>query len=148
MGGEFERPFFKSSIVEFWGGNFSQLNDPNYFRESCTGLFDELGINIISGPHIRRFEPQGISMVSIFEESHGAFHTWPENGYARGQFEVCDPKVNLRKLPELISHYFDYRKIILYDLTSITVNGGIIMPGVTTTTLYPYYITHYPQLAV
>lgn len=144
---EFARPYFKSSIVEFWGATFDQLNDPNYFRESCIGLFEELEISLISGPHIKQFKPQGLSMAAIFEESHGAFHTWPEHGYARGQIEVCSPKVELVRLPELLSHYFDYRRVILYNLESVPIQEGNIVPSVITTTLYPHYITHHPPVA-
>lgn len=145
---EFERPFFGSKIFEFWGGDFDQLNDPNYFTEGCKGIFDELGISVISGPHTTSFKPQGLSVVATFQESHGGFHTWPELGYARGFFEVCSPAVDLTRLPSVISNYFDYREIVLYHVESISLEGRHTLPSVLTTTLKPFDITHFTKKAL
>ncbi len=143
--GEFTRPYFKSSLFEFWGGDFKQLNDPDYFKQSCSKLFDELGISVIEGPHISEFEPQGLSLVATFKESHGGFHTWPEFGYARGFFEVCSPNVDLGRLPELISHYFKHEAFALYDLSSIPFQQRSLSSNLITATLSPFNITHHPR---
>lgn len=43
-----------------------------------------------------RFDPHGVSVVVVLEESHLSIHTWPEAGYAAVDFYtcgVCDPSV-------------------------------------------------------
>src|SRR5690606_32919339 len=43
----------------------------------------------VVGSSFHRFNPQGVSVVVVLEESHFSVHTWPETGYAAADFFTC-----------------------------------------------------------
>lgn len=157
MSEKFIRPYFDSRIFEVMGGNPEQLDDPKYFSESFSAIFEELGVRIVRGPYtekmhpeVHEFDPQGLSMITLFEASHAAAHTWPEEPYKcmRGFIEVCSPQVKLDQLPDLLSNYFHHEKIMLLKPESLLRAGPTYPPRIVTARLIPYDVTsefkHYP----
>lgn len=44
----------------------------------------------------KKFSPQGVTVISLLEESHISIHTWPEKGTAAVDVYTCgdcDPKI-------------------------------------------------------
>lgn len=157
MAKEFVRPYFDSRIFELMGGNPDQLDDPKYLSESFRGIFEELGIHIVRGPYtqkmhpeVHEFDPQGLSMITLFEESHAAAHTWPEEPYKcmRGFIEVCSPQVKLDQLPDLLGNFFHHEKIILLKPESLLRADQAYSPRIVTARLIPHDVTselkHFP----
>lgn len=66
------------------------LNDPGVVQELIQTVISLAGCHEINHL-VHEFTPQGISMISLLEESHIAIHTWPERGSAYLTLTSCRP---------------------------------------------------------
>ncbi len=57
----------------------SQLNSAGTMRMLLEAAIVECGATVC-GYAEKRFEPEGLTMVFLLEESHAAIHTYPERG--------------------------------------------------------------------
>lgn len=61
----------------------------------------EIGLKVI-GEKIHKFTPQGLTIVYILTNSHLAFHSWPELGYAHLDLITCGSNLDLARINQLI----------------------------------------------
>lgn len=54
-----------------------------------------------------KFEPQGLSIVALIQESHIAIHTWPEYGLATVDIYTCSGKLSVQKAFEYVADALD-----------------------------------------
>lgn len=138
---EFNRPYSKALAFELFGGDYDQLNKLRDFNRRFKGMFNELSVRIVKGPITHRFFPYGLSMTTIFEESHAAAHSWPEKGYMSGYMEVCSKDVEMNRFGELLDRHFKNRTIILGNIERLALEKYPLLPKRITTQLSPHNVT-------
>ncbi len=74
----------KHVLFTLYDCNSNLLNDEEYIRQLLYDTTHVMGATFIN-THIHKFEPQGVTAVTLLAESHISIHTWPEDGMA-----VCD----------------------------------------------------------
>jgi|TARA_B110000971_G_C19667451_1_gene345154 S-adenosylmethionine decarboxylase proenzyme len=58
-----------------------------------------------------KFEPQGITLITLLSESHLSMHTWPENkSICIDIFSCSDYLLVIKKIKEILSQYFVINK--------------------------------------
>ena len=65
----------------------------------------ESGLTLVKGvanPIYKQFKPYGVTGVALLEESHIAFHTWPEYNYLTLDIFSCGPKEAAEKAYKII----------------------------------------------
>jgi S-adenosylmethionine decarboxylase len=80
--------FGKHLLAEYHGCSAAILNDQERLRALMRRGAEAAGANVVAEVY-QPFAPQGISGVSVIEESHLSIHTWPERGYAAVDFYTC-----------------------------------------------------------
>jgi S-adenosylmethionine decarboxylase len=78
----------KHYLLNLYGCSFDLLNDENFLIhliESAAKLSGATVIQTIS----KKFEPQGVTCISLLSESHLSAHTWPEKGKALFDCFTC-----------------------------------------------------------
>lgn len=76
------------SVFTIKGGNPTELNTLATVQQTISKLITMAGFTSL-GAIDHSFEPQGISLVALLEESHIAVHTWPEKGSAYIVITTC-----------------------------------------------------------
>lgn len=74
----------KHILFSLYGCDSELLNDEDYIRKILFEATKEMGATFIM-TQSHKFEPQGVTAVTLLAESHISIHTWPENNTA-----VCD----------------------------------------------------------
>lgn len=75
-------------LIELNGCNPLLLNDITYLTDLMKNAVIVAGATIVNETS-HRFNPIGVSVVIVLEESHFSIHTWPEAGYAAADFFTC-----------------------------------------------------------
>ena len=74
----------KHVLFTLYDCNSNLLNDEEYIRQLLYDTTHIMGATFIN-THTHKFEPQGVTAVTLLAESHISIHTWPEDCMA-----VCD----------------------------------------------------------
>ena len=78
----------KHLILDFYGCDSHLLN--NY--EQLKILFEE-SLSLCNASVIKvtgnKFEPQGVTLIALLEESHASLHSWPEFNYCAMDYYTC-----------------------------------------------------------
>lgn len=89
-------------IAELHGCDPALLDDEKYVAEILLKAAKDTEVTVVDYV-VRKFEPQGVSVVIVISESHITIHTWPEFRYAALDFYTCgekDPEDAVRKIIE------------------------------------------------
>lgn len=81
----------KHLIFDLYECNGASLNDERYLLETCREAAKLAGATILEA-HSHIFEPQGVSVVIILQESHLSLHSFPEEMYASLDLYTCGEK--------------------------------------------------------
>ena len=57
-----------------------------------------------------KFEPHGITLITLLSESHLSMHTWPENKSICIDIFSCSDNLDIKKINEILSQYFVINK--------------------------------------
>ena len=103
--------------INLYGCPFNLINNKNNideFFDKTNSILNLTQVNRIS----KKFSPQGITMISLLEESHLSIHTWPEKNSACIDIFSCGdfPFQNINLLNVLIKKYFKPSKIVQKQL--------------------------------
>ena len=81
----------KHLLLEVYDGTFQQLNDHIFLKDI---LFDGIqkSKSTIINCFIKKFDPQGCTILFALAESHVSCHTWPEKGCMSADFYTCGGK--------------------------------------------------------
>ena len=60
-----------------------------------------------------KFEPHGITLITLLSESHLSMHTWPENKSICIDIFSCSDNLDVKKIEEILSQYFVINNIII-----------------------------------
>ena len=81
-------PIGKHCILELYSCSADKLNDEAFLRSSITYAVQRAGATLLQLIS-HRFDPQGVTGLSLLAESHLSIHTWPESGYAAVDVFTC-----------------------------------------------------------
>ena len=68
--------------------NAEQFNDPAFLKDVFIEAIRLSNATVVKIDE-HRYEPHGITMVAILEDSHAVLHTWPENSFAMAEIFTC-----------------------------------------------------------
>ena len=92
----------KHLILDFYGCDSHLLN--NY--EQLKTLFEE-SLSLCNASVIKvtgnKFEPQGVTLLALLEESHASLHSWPEYNYCAMDYYTCGTAA---RPEEIIEHLY------------------------------------------
>ena len=97
------RPEGSHLIVELSGGDYRQLNDKAGLEALAHSMAEAAGAKTIK-VFSHDFEPEGVSVLLMLEESHISIHTYPEWGYAAIDIFTCGKTNPFRALAHLSEH--------------------------------------------
>jgi S-adenosylmethionine decarboxylase len=69
-------------LLDLYGVAPEKLCDAELWRGLLRGMARSCQLTIVGGPFLHPFENGGLTGVVLLAESHIAFHTYPEFGYA------------------------------------------------------------------
>jgi len=75
-------------LLNLYGCSFVLLNDEEYLIDLLENAAVASGSEVIQTVS-KKFEPQGVTVVSLLSESHISIHTWPEHGKAAVDIYTC-----------------------------------------------------------
>ncbi len=101
-------------VLQLWGVEPAQLNDPETLNVLLKGVTEELRLTRVSD-HTHFFGP-GVSTVIILSESHLSAHTWPELGYMHVDIVTCVKKLTHTRLETVFRRTFTPDKLQLDQL--------------------------------
>jgi S-adenosylmethionine decarboxylase proenzyme len=91
-------------IVSMYNCNEKILNSSNAIDKISKAITKICKMTILHS-HIHQFKPQGVSSITLVEESHVAIHTWPETKFCNVVVYTCGDTECLEKVPSKIANY-------------------------------------------
>ncbi|WP_339434683.1 adenosylmethionine decarboxylase [Pseudomonas orientalis] len=85
--------FGKHTLGELYNVAPENLNDAGFLTELLCTAVNKAGATVC-GTIVKQFEPQGITVLVLLEESHASFHTYPELGALFLDIFTCGSKCN------------------------------------------------------
>jgi S-adenosylmethionine decarboxylase len=85
----------KHYLLNLYGCSFVLLDDERYLIELLENAAIASGATVLQTIS-KKFDPQGVTVVSLLGESHISIHTWPEEGKAAVDVYTCgnsNPKI-------------------------------------------------------
>ena len=92
-------------LLECRGLNRELLSDPQALEAILRAGAEKAGAHVL-GALLKRFEPQGASVVMMLAESHVSIHTWPEHDYAAVDVFTCGetlPEAGVEEIVRLMN---------------------------------------------
>ena len=91
----------KHLILDFYGCDSDLLN--NY--EQLKIIFEE-SLSLCNASIIKvtgnKFEPQGVTLLALLEESHASLHSWPEYNYCAMDYYTCGTSARPEEIVEYL----------------------------------------------
>ena len=85
----------KHYLLNLYGCSFVHLNDKQYLINLLENAAIASGATVVQTIS-KKFEPQGVTVLTLLSESHISIHTWPEDGNAAVDIFTCgdcNPKI-------------------------------------------------------
>ena len=85
----------KHYLLNLYGCSFNLLNNEQFLIDLLENAATASGATVIQTIY-KKFEPQGVTVLTLLSESHISIHTWPEKGEAAVDIFTCgecNPKV-------------------------------------------------------
>lgn len=85
----------KHYLLNLYGCSFSDLNNDSLLINLLESAARNSGAHVIQ-TIFKKFDPQGVTVLTLLSESHISIHTWPEKGEAAVDIFTCgdsDPKI-------------------------------------------------------
>ena len=85
----------KHYLLNLYGCEFALLDNAEFLIDLLENAASASGATVIQ-TIFKRFEPQGVTVLTLLSESHISIHTWPEKGEAAVDIFTCgecSPKV-------------------------------------------------------
>jgi S-adenosylmethionine decarboxylase len=85
----------KHYLLNLYGCSFVHLNDKRYLIDLLENAAIASGATVVQTIS-KKFEPQGVTVLTLLSESHISIHTWPEDGNAAVDIFTCgdcNPKI-------------------------------------------------------
>ena len=85
----------KHYLLNLYGCSFVLLDDQEYLIKLLEEAANISGATVVN-TIFKKFDPQGVTVLTLLSESHISIHTWPEEGRAAVDVYTCgdcDPKI-------------------------------------------------------
>jgi len=85
----------KHYLLNLYGCPFDKLNDYKFLIDLLEDAASVSRATVVQTIY-KKFEPQGVTVLTLLSESHISIHTWPEKGEAAVDIFTCgdcDPKI-------------------------------------------------------
>ena len=85
----------KHYLLNLYGCSFVLLDDQEYLIGLLEAAASSSGATVVN-TIFKKFDPQGVTVLTLLSESHISIHTWPEKGEAAVDLFTCgdcDPKI-------------------------------------------------------
>ena len=85
----------KHYLLNLYGCSFERLNDQKYLIDLLENAATVSGATVVQ-TIFKKFNPQGVTVLTLLSESHISIHTWPEKGEAAVDIFTCgktNPKI-------------------------------------------------------
>lgn len=85
----------KHYLLNLQGCSFVLLDNEQYLRDLLENAAVASGATVLQTIS-KKFDPQGVTVISLLAESHISIHTWPEQGTAAVDVYTCgdcNPKI-------------------------------------------------------
>lgn len=91
-------PFFgRHLLAELYGVPCAKLDDPELLAAALRQGVAQSGATLLN-LEVKRFDPQGVTVLALLAESHASLHTYPEVGalfFDAFTCGLCDPEAIL-----------------------------------------------------
>lgn len=95
---------------EFYGCDARRLDAVLGVRRALDRLCRAAGLHVVRRSH-HRFRPQGLTTLYILRESHLAYSSWPEHGYAFLDLDLCGPARRLGAAVRAFARFLGARRL-------------------------------------
>lgn len=75
-------------LLNLYGCSFILLNDEHFLIDLLENAAEASGASVVRTIY-KKFAPQGVTVLSLLEESHISIHTWPEKNEAAVDIFTC-----------------------------------------------------------
>lgn len=75
-------------IADLWGVDTDLLDNMDYMKRLGKSAIQKAGATLVDVVQ-KQFEPSGVTLLFLLEESHLSFHTYPTAQYTSLDFYVC-----------------------------------------------------------
>jgi len=85
----------KHYLLNLYGCLFDKLNSHEFLIDLLENSAVASGATVVQ-TIFKKFDPQGVTVLTLLSESHISIHTWPEKGEAAVDIFTCgdcEPKV-------------------------------------------------------
>lgn len=85
----------KHYLLNLYGCSFVLLDDQEYLIKLLEEAANISGATVVN-TIFKKFDPQGVTVLTLLSESHISIHTWPEKGEAAVDLFTCgdcNPKI-------------------------------------------------------
>jgi len=87
MTGQFDT-YGKHCIVDFWGCDSQTIDNLSFMEALCVLAANAAGATVVDILY-KKFDPQGLTILLLLEESHLSIHTYPEHGFVAFDCYTC-----------------------------------------------------------
>lgn len=98
-------PFFgRHLLAELYGVCSTRLDDPELLVGALRQGVTQSGATLLN-LEVKRFDPQGVTILALLAESHASLHTYPEVGalfFDAFTCGLCDPEAILAALAAVL----------------------------------------------
>ena len=84
-------------LLNLYGCSSVCLNDEHFLIDLLENAAEASGAGVVETV-FKKFSPQGVTVLTLLEESHISIHTWPEMGEAAAVIFTCGncmPKIGV-----------------------------------------------------
>lgn len=102
--------------VTFWGFGCDPVaaDDPELIDREMTRYVESNGLTL-KDRLVSRFQPQGLTLVLVLEESHLLVNTWPEHGVIQVEIFSCKA-IETRSMSAIFSDAFKSSRTYMHEL--------------------------------
>lgn len=88
-------------IVDAYGCS-ANLSDADALEKAARAAVQSVGARVATSS-CHKFQPHGITLCLILQESHFVISTWPEHGLAIVNIFLCNPSMDAKKVWEAMA---------------------------------------------
>lgn len=116
-------------LVDLWGARKEDLDDLNLLQNIMKTGIIKSGATIVS-VQSKQFQPNGVTILILLEESHYSIHTYPDRGFAAVDCFTCgsiNPQVAIDILVDELQPKKIYERFLKRgnEQNGITVLNGV-----------------------
>jgi len=97
--------------ADFWGIDKALLNDINFLRRESKIAIEKAGATYVSMVE-KQFEPFGVTLLILLQESHFALHSYPEESFVALSCYTCGKQCRPEKAIDHMYQILNPKKIV------------------------------------